>query len=63
MAQALMGQNLPGQNLPGEQMPGQGRRFTDVAPGATVAGTKFCMDCGKTMPERAKFCPECGSAQ
>jgi membrane protease subunit (stomatin/prohibitin family) len=26
-------------------------------------GTKFCMNCGKTMPKVAKFCPECGGAQ
>lgn len=32
------------------------------APAAT-AETKFCMNCGKTMPRPAKFCPECGTAQ
>jgi membrane protease subunit (stomatin/prohibitin family) len=30
-------------------------------PGA--GGTKFCMNCGKTVPKQAKFCPECGGAQ
>jgi membrane protease subunit (stomatin/prohibitin family) len=25
--------------------------------------TKFCMECGKSIPKRAKFCPECGGAQ
>lgn len=43
-----------------------------VAPVAPVAGgaapeasaaTKFCMNCGKPIPGKAKFCPECGSAQ
>ena len=31
-----------------------------AAPGAE---TKFCVDCGKSIPRRAKFCPECGSQQ
>jgi membrane protease subunit (stomatin/prohibitin family) len=30
------------------------------APGAE---TKFCVECGKSIPKRAKFCPECGSQQ
>jgi membrane protease subunit (stomatin/prohibitin family) len=30
---------------------------------AAAGGTKFCMNCGKTMPKPAKFCPECGGAQ
>jgi len=29
------------------------------APGAS----KFCIDCGKPIPQLAKFCPECGKAQ
>lgn len=31
-----------------------------AAPGAE---TKFCVECGKSIPKRAKFCPECGGAQ
>jgi membrane protease subunit (stomatin/prohibitin family) len=31
--------------------------------GAAASGTKFCINCGKTMPKPAKFCPECGGAQ
>lgn len=31
-----------------------------VAPGVE---TKFCVECGKPIPKRAKFCSECGSAQ
>jgi membrane protease subunit (stomatin/prohibitin family) len=38
-----------------------------VAPGApegaAAGGTKFCINCGKTMPKPAKFCPDCGGAQ
>jgi membrane protease subunit (stomatin/prohibitin family) len=30
---------------------------------ANVAGTKFCLECGKSIPERAKYCTECGKAQ
>ncbi|MBY0508048.1 MAG: SPFH domain-containing protein [Bryobacteraceae bacterium] len=33
------------------------------APAAPVAGTRFCMECGKPIPGKAKFCPECGAAQ
>jgi membrane protease subunit (stomatin/prohibitin family) len=33
------------------------------APAAAAAGSKFCMNCGKSVPKPAKFCPECGSAQ
>lgn len=33
------------------------------APAAPSAETKFCINCGKTMPRSAKFCPECGNAQ
>jgi membrane protease subunit (stomatin/prohibitin family) len=34
-----------------------------VAPAAPATGTKFCMNCGKSIPKGAKFCPECGGAQ
>ncbi len=34
----------------------------DAGPAAAL-GTRFCIECGKTIPERAKFCPECGKAQ
>ncbi len=30
---------------------------------ATSAETKFCFNCGKSIPRPAKFCPECGTAQ
>jgi membrane protease subunit (stomatin/prohibitin family) len=33
---------------------------TDVA---SAAGTRFCIECGKSIPGRAKYCPECGKAQ
>lgn len=34
-----------------------------VAPAAPSADTKFCMECGKSIPKKAKFCPECGNQQ
>ncbi len=30
---------------------------------ATAAGAKFCVECGKSIPDRSKFCPECGKPQ
>ncbi len=32
------------------------------SPGA-AGGTKFCMNCGHSIPKPAKFCPECGGVQ
>jgi membrane protease subunit (stomatin/prohibitin family) len=58
MAQALMGQAMPGQTGPG-----QARVAPEPAAAAPAAGSKFCIECGKPMPERAKFCPECGKPQ
>lgn len=58
MAQAMMAQARPA-------APQAAPVFaTPASPAmATAAGTKFCIDCGKPIPERAKFCPECGKAQ
>jgi membrane protease subunit (stomatin/prohibitin family) len=30
---------------------------------ATGGDTKFCMECGKSIPRASKFCPECGKPQ
>ena len=36
----------------------------EAAPAAApAAGSKFCIECGKSMPGAAKFCPSCGKAQ
>jgi len=32
-------------------------------PAAPGVETKFCVECGKSIPKRAKFCPECGGQQ
>jgi membrane protease subunit (stomatin/prohibitin family) len=33
------------------------------APAAVSGASKFCIECGKSMPQHAKFCPECGKPQ
>lgn len=33
------------------------------AAGSPAANTKFCTDCGASIPRSAKFCPECGKPQ
>ena len=53
MAQALMGQGSPLQT----------RVAAGASSAAPAAGTKFCIECGKPIAERAKFCPECGKPQ
>ena len=30
---------------------------------AAAAATKFCVECGKSIPRASKFCPECGKPQ
>ena len=34
-----------------------------VSDSAASEGFKFCIECGKPIPQRAKFCAECGKAQ
>lgn len=34
-----------------------------AAAGAASASTKFCSECGKSIPRSSKFCPECGKPQ
>jgi membrane protease subunit (stomatin/prohibitin family) len=33
------------------------------APAAMNGATKFCIECGVSIPQQAKFCPECGKPQ
>ena len=59
MAQSMMNAMKPGAggSAPAEAPP-------ETPPAATPgAGTKFCLNCGKSIPKNAKFCPECGGAQ
>jgi membrane protease subunit (stomatin/prohibitin family) len=73
MAQAMMGavhQGMSGPAQPPQPAPPSPAAPTPpaapaAAGGAPVAGkeTKFCIECGTSMPGRAKFCPNCGAAQ
>lgn len=58
MAQAMVAQAMPGQSRQAVAQP-------VASATATVASaeTKFCIACGKSMPQRAKFCPVCGAGQ
>ena len=49
--------------LSGGQAGPQGASLSS-APSAQEAGaTKFCVECGKSIPRASKFCPECGKPQ
>ncbi|MBL8229910.1 MAG: SPFH domain-containing protein [Bryobacterales bacterium] len=76
MAQAMMGAVQQGMaGMHGQQPAAPAAPVPPVAPVAaaapTAAGgaaapgkeTKFCIECGTSMPGRAKFCPSCGAAQ
>ena len=36
---------------------------TPGQPSQGATDTKFCIECGKPIPQRAKFCAECGKPQ
>ena len=41
-----------------------GAQESGAAPAtAASAETKFCQECGKSIPKSSKFCPECGKPQ
>ena len=42
---------------------GGGGAAPAAAAGSASAATKFCSECGKTIPRSSKFCPECGKPQ
>ncbi len=43
--------------------PTVGTMTPTAAPIATDEGTKFCIECGKAIPARARFCAACGKEQ
>ena len=43
--------------------PGVSQPDAGTAAAATAAETKFCTNCGKSIPKSSKFCPECGHPQ
>jgi membrane protease subunit (stomatin/prohibitin family) len=60
MAQTMMSAMRPPEPAPpGPAAPAPAAPAAPAAAGAT----KFCIECGKPMPARAKFCPGCGGAQ
>jgi membrane protease subunit (stomatin/prohibitin family) len=72
MANQMMNAMRPGGAPPETPPPAGGPPPLTPAGGAPAAGgtsappgqeTKFCVECGKSIPRRAKFCPECGGAQ
>ena len=68
MAQSMMNAMKPGEQPPpagggGPATAPASGPAAPAAPAAPATGTKFCMNCGKSIPKAAKFCPECGGAQ
>jgi membrane protease subunit (stomatin/prohibitin family) len=65
--QMMNAMNPQNQQGPGPQQGGGGAApaapRAGGAPAAASGDTKLCMECGKTIQKRAKFCPECGGAQ
>jgi membrane protease subunit (stomatin/prohibitin family) len=62
MAQAVMTQAKAAWN--GGLQPIASSPSTDATTTVgTATSTRFCIECGKSIPGRAKFCPECGKAQ
>jgi len=59
MGQAMM--NAVNQSTGSANQGGGGA--APAAAGAASAVTKFCGECGKTIPRSSKFCPECGKPQ
>jgi membrane protease subunit (stomatin/prohibitin family) len=43
--------------------PGASQPDPGAGAAATGAETKFCTNCGKSIPKSSKFCPECGHPQ
>ncbi|MGA2888637.1 MAG: SPFH domain-containing protein [Terracidiphilus sp.] len=69
VAQVLSNALKPSMNAPGA-IPSQAPAPAPVLIAASadsasaVSGAfKFCIDCGKSIPQPAKFCPDCGKAQ
>ena len=61
MAQTMMNAMRP--PAPGEPPPPAAPAAPLPVAAAPAGESKFCIECGKPMPARAKFCPGCGGAQ
>lgn len=62
MAQTMMNAMQP-PAAPAPPQPGPAAPAPTPAAPAAAGANKFCIECGKPMPARAKFCPGCGGAQ
>ena len=51
------------QQMMNAMKPGETQAAAPPAPPAPSADTKFCSECGKSIPRSSKFCPECGKPQ
>jgi membrane protease subunit (stomatin/prohibitin family) len=58
-----MGQAMMNALKPGADSAAPGAPAAPSSGAAAAAGTKFCLNCGKSIPKVSKFCPECGQAQ
>ena len=47
----------------GQNMMAAMRQPAENQPAVAQSGSKFCTNCGKSVPSGAHFCPECGKAQ
>jgi membrane protease subunit (stomatin/prohibitin family) len=65
MGQAMMDALKKGSTPSGPESstPASGSAAAGGAAAATSAETKFCLNCGKSIPKISKFCPNCGQAQ
>ena len=59
MAQSMMNAMKPDESSGAVAAPSA----TVLEPAQPGAETKFCINCGKPIPKKAKFCSECGGAQ
>jgi membrane protease subunit (stomatin/prohibitin family) len=65
MGQAMMDAIKKGSAPSGPEggAPASGSPIAGGAAAATSAESKFCLNCGKSIPKISKFCPNCGQAQ
>jgi membrane protease subunit (stomatin/prohibitin family) len=62
MGQIMADALRPGQQAPAAAAPPPPAAAAPAAAGA-AADTKFCMECGNSMPRAGRFCPSCGKPQ